>query len=411
MLVAKTSDDRIISLAERYSRKGLEMLQNNVKFYCPGCNNPVSLKLGQTRKWHFAHFRNTTCFYENEPESDYHLDGKRELYQWLQSQHSEPRLEYYLPEIRQRPDIYLPNKTSPIAIEYQCASIPPTHLIERTRGYFNKGIQPIWILGGQRLKRKHGSFTLTTMDLLCVRTAEKTSRSSPNLFTSPYTSLFFCPRQKSFVILSNLNTISSSQFLADINVISLSRATLERILHPSIVKAGSHFNKAWLQSKKNKRLAAMPFQNRSEQYIRSLCYKQGLIFSAFPPYAGLPHGHNILISTPSYIWQSWLILTFLFNKKNHMLKVPVVIKAFQGMLDQGLFQMRQMLCTKPSLTSILRGYFDQLCDLGIMVSVDKKTYRVMIDERWPYQQMDQLFLKDKLVLDKLEGMVRGHAKT
>ncbi|GAQ01189.1 competence protein [Companilactobacillus farciminis] len=74
--------------------------------------------------------------------------------------HSNVEEEFFLPEIQQRPDIFLVDQK--IAIEYQCALLKINLLEERILGYRRLGIKSIWILGGDylddRVHKKHLKF-------------------------------------------------------------------------------------------------------------------------------------------------------------------------------------------------------------------------------------------------------------
>src|SRR5699024_5533603 len=86
-------------------------------------------------------------------EGPVHEKGKLLLYQWLKKHNVDVRLEHYLPNIQQQPDLFLQLNKQRIAIEYQCSKIPITQLQKRNKGYQNAGITPIWILGPNQFKR------------------------------------------------------------------------------------------------------------------------------------------------------------------------------------------------------------------------------------------------------------------
>ena len=44
------------------------------------------IKAGNQRMYHFAHKKGGVCREVYENESVYHMEGKRQLYQWLSSQ-------------------------------------------------------------------------------------------------------------------------------------------------------------------------------------------------------------------------------------------------------------------------------------------------------------------------------------
>ncbi len=115
-------------------------LRNKEEFICPVCGEEVTLKLGNQRIFHFAHKKVGTCrdFYERE--SVYHMDGKRQLYQWLVQQKIPSILEYYDREIEQRPDVMFVYQGKKYALEYQCSTISETVFMKRTRSYLERWV-------------------------------------------------------------------------------------------------------------------------------------------------------------------------------------------------------------------------------------------------------------------------------
>ena len=82
----------------------------------------------------------------------YHRHGKELLYRWFERQNFHVDIEHYLPQIQQRPDIFIERAGRKIAIEYQCANLSIEQLYKRTYSYWRVGIQVIWIIGGNQLK-------------------------------------------------------------------------------------------------------------------------------------------------------------------------------------------------------------------------------------------------------------------
>ena len=100
------------------------------------------------------HQKGSLCVESYERESEYHLAGKLQLYQWLENQKLCPELEPFYQSIRQRPDIGVSVNQKNFALEFQCSTIPPELLLKRTKYYQAKGVTPVWIMGGKNIKRK-----------------------------------------------------------------------------------------------------------------------------------------------------------------------------------------------------------------------------------------------------------------
>src|SRR5699024_4561598 len=91
--------------------------------------------------------KTSQCDIKKRGEGEYHYKGKLLLYEWLKSQQKDVKLEAYIPEIKQRPDLLLTVKNKQIAIEFQCATIDPQIIFQRNKGYRRANIIPILILG------------------------------------------------------------------------------------------------------------------------------------------------------------------------------------------------------------------------------------------------------------------------
>lgn len=123
MFSAMIDQEEIICLADGYKTEDLKRLRKRHAFYCPVCRCELDLKVGAVKLPHFAHKPGAACPVQHEPESSYHLKGKRLLYEWLGRQGFRPVLEPYLQEIRQRPDLLLEYGTRQVAVEFQCANL------------------------------------------------------------------------------------------------------------------------------------------------------------------------------------------------------------------------------------------------------------------------------------------------
>lgn len=120
-----------------------ELATKGQQYHCPNCREPVILRQGAVKLPHFAHRQHSECSQAfSEGESREHLLGKRQLYGLF---HPHGRLEVYLPNLKQRPDLLL-GRT---AVEYQCSPLDFQRFLDRTAGYLDNDYQPIWILGSR----------------------------------------------------------------------------------------------------------------------------------------------------------------------------------------------------------------------------------------------------------------------
>ena len=136
MIIAVDKFGKAINLFE-------ELPEKENEFYCPACHSPVYLKNGPVKMAHFAHASLKNCKAWSENESAQHLGLKKELYDWF-AKSEQVKLEVYLPELQQTPDLLVNEK---IAIEIQCSSLSLQRLAERTKNYHKHGYKVIWLMG------------------------------------------------------------------------------------------------------------------------------------------------------------------------------------------------------------------------------------------------------------------------
>lgn len=105
MLTARTRTGKTVCLGYDYKKETLLHLRKKEEFVCPICGERLLPKLGDQKVYHFAHQPGSTCRDVYETESFDHLEGKRQLFQWLIRQNVPSILEHYDSEIQQRPDI------------------------------------------------------------------------------------------------------------------------------------------------------------------------------------------------------------------------------------------------------------------------------------------------------------------
>lgn len=114
--------------------------------FCPQCGQRVLLRAGQLKSPYFAHSRQSDCV-NSEGETNQHLAGKRQMWQWTQERGWDPQLEVYLPAVHQRPDLLLTWRSKKIAMEFQCSPLSCQRLMERNQGYRQLKMGFIWYLG------------------------------------------------------------------------------------------------------------------------------------------------------------------------------------------------------------------------------------------------------------------------
>ncbi|MFK3937273.1 competence protein CoiA [Alkalihalobacillus sp. NPDC078783] len=299
MLTAVLEDGTKISMADKWFEKELKDLRSKQQFVCPACDARVTLKLGSKRQWHFAHYKHTTCRLSLEPESPYHLSGKLRLYNWLIKQNIPVSLEVYLPLIQQRPDLLCKVGNQLIAIEFQCSSLSEERYQERTRGYQQIGITPIWVIGGNRLRRKQGDvFQILGFEWL---TARKDRMEQMNMS-------YYCPEASQWIFLKQIRSFSTTRALAQLICKRIELVTLNDILNPSIMPSLDSLS--WLRVKRAWRFPPVhPYQSKERRLYQKWLYHHNITPGQFPAEAGwyLPVQH--FIQTSPHIWQTIILVT------------------------------------------------------------------------------------------------------
>lgn len=149
ILTCKLGNEIINCYDGTYSKEQLKEWSDKKLLLCPVCGKPYEYCHGLVSAPYFRHADKIDCEpFCSEPETEEHINGKINLYKWIKSQ---PRvsnviLEAWIPETKQRPDIYFVFNGRQCVIEYQCSPIASEYY-ERHKLYSSIGISDIWICG------------------------------------------------------------------------------------------------------------------------------------------------------------------------------------------------------------------------------------------------------------------------
>lgn len=132
-----------------YKEEQLREWSNKGVLKCPACGEKMLYCHGDFKIAYFRHEKNSDCpdIY-SEGVTQEHIQGIKTLYDWLKNQEGikDLQLEKWIPETRQRPDIYFTKDGQEYAIEFQCSPIA-TQYNKRHELYRLQEIKDIWILG------------------------------------------------------------------------------------------------------------------------------------------------------------------------------------------------------------------------------------------------------------------------
>lgn len=361
LLTAQTKTGKTICLGLDFKKEVLVKLRTNEEFICPVCREAVVLKLGNQRIYHFAHRSGGSCrdYYENE--TVYHMEGKRQVYQWLLAQGIPAVLEYYDSEIQQRPDIMFKHNGYKYALEYQCSTISEEVFKKRTSAYYQQNYIPLWIISNNHLKMKRRNVvTLTSFHYFFLRK----SRSGHYFFPS------YCPEKKIFHIFGSFLPYSVRNTFTSHLQFPLQSTSVHNIIEP--VLSYPYRLKEWDNEierfKLNCSIRPSPEQKRFLQEI----YLRNLNLFLLPPEIGLPVRHSLLIQTPPIIWQTYLYLDIIHSLSPYdYIDIKDVERSFFRRLKKRDILIRdlpQLSNTSPFVAVI--EYFQQLDKLGVVMQKD-----------------------------------------
>lgn len=234
MLVAHNEQKELVQLHRQFSREELQRLRQQQQFFCPQCQEPLQLKIGQIRIPHFSHFQQSDCeALFSERESQTHLLGKQHLYEFFERLALSPQLEPYLPQIKQRPDLLIEYVNRQFAIEFQCSNLQREIFLERTLGYIRAKITPIWILHTpQRKKNGLGIQKIALNHTI----AQYMMQNNGQRYLITYD-----VASKTFYYYSNLLHVHKTQYLASINCIPLANQRFPLLIPTKISRTKFEF--------------------------------------------------------------------------------------------------------------------------------------------------------------------------
>ncbi|HGH7173163.1 TPA: competence protein CoiA family protein [Bacillus wiedmannii] len=296
MFIAKRENGEKIHLLYHQDEELLHRMRKMESFFCIACGKEVQMKLGKQKSWHFAHKKMDACLAFYEAESMYHMHGKELLYRWFKRQNFPVYIEHYLPEIQQRPDVFIERAGRTIAIEYQCANLSIEQLYKRTYSYWRAGIQVIWIIGGNQLKRQ-SAYWMKFSSLMAF-----SLQSYPQPFL-----IFFCSKQKSFMKCAFLTSFSTSVSFSHIIYLPTETTTFEMLFSPVSFRTET-LGEEWKKRKSNFRKNALPIWNYNHKSLLRLLYQCKYTPANFPSEIGVPLPSSFAFQTNPFIWQAFLYM-------------------------------------------------------------------------------------------------------
>jgi competence protein CoiA len=366
VLVANRENNERLSLGDSWEKKELMAIRSKENFHCPECNEQVIMKLGSKRIWHFSHLPGSSCEYQYDRESAYHLSGKLQLYNWLKQQGINAELEKYDPEAKQKPDITCDWQGKKYAIEFQSSIIPEELFVKRTRRYFENGYIPIWIAAGNLIKRT-GTYTIALNNFLYLFI-----RRPGHHWHIPV----YCPLSGQFIDMNGVIPITSRKIITQLDVHSIQNVSVDHLLFPLHKKYPKV--KTWhaeLQKFKSRyTLYPGSYQN---PFLREL-YHNRLNLLNLPPEIGLPVQSSPFVDTPAAIWQTYLYLdVFRYKKEGDLVTFAQVINAFTKRVKRGQIMLRSLpLAENIDYTRVVFDYVLLLTKISVLDQLNESRFKV-----------------------------------
>jgi len=360
IFIAKRENGEKIHLLYNCNEELLRRMRQQERFFCVACGKEVQMKLGKQKSWHFAHKKVDSCLAFYEAESMYHRHGKELLYRWFKRQNFHVDIEHYLPQIQQRPDIFIERAGRKIAIEYQCANLSIEQLYKRTYLYWRAGIQVIWIIGGNQLK-KQSAYWMKFSSLMAF-----SLQSYPQPFL-----IFFCSKQKSFMKCAFLTSFSTSVSFSHTIYLPTETTTFELLFSP-VPFQKEILDREWKQRKDYFRKNALPIWNYNYKSLLRLLYQFKCTPASFPSEVGVPLPSGFAFQTNPFIWQA-----FLYMKCIGELAVGECISLQYVCSYVKKYTKRRMLpyFSKHIWKVAVTEYMTFLCYTGVLRKVETYKYR------------------------------------
>ncbi|MDG5789132.1 competence protein CoiA family protein [Evansella sp. AB-P1] len=374
MFIANRKDGSIISLVEKnWRREELQADRENQSYYCPQCNEPLILKLGNQQTWHFAHYPKSSCVLSQTGETESHIKGKKLIIKWLIDHGYAPKIEYYIKEIKQRPDILVTIRGKTYVFEIQQSFISQEEYEKRNETYIKYGFEPIWIGIIRNLEKNYRpSYTTSMLDHFLIRS----SPISHSIYLDVETPAWYILQHFRYITYRNAMVFRTNSSLS----ITPNQLFQLNGFHSSLTLenyTSLYFSK-WEKEVRKKRLKMYLSMNTLERYMSKLFQQFQLNLNYFPALAVLPLEKNFNFLSPPEWWQSWLIINFI-NKTpiGETLQISKVIKSLYFQVELRNFQMRPLLVHPKTLVrEAILDYFNALICFHVVVKTHPGVYLI-----------------------------------
>ncbi|MFG6496385.1 competence protein CoiA family protein [Fictibacillus sp. UD] len=358
------------------------------KLLCPVCQCIVIPKCGTKKTWHFAHRSYEECAGFHEAETNYHMLGKKGLYKWLIESSEEPIVEFFLRDIAQRPDLFLPKHNH--AIEFQCATMSQDQLHRRIQGYQSLNIQSDWIFGLKRLTYKGNYLYLIQSTDLSAAKKDKDGHLYLN---------YYCPLQNQFLLLRNILPLSQRKSAAvSYRFSSKTFKHFHWLSNPFNEDEHFPYKDLWLKQKTTWRMTAFKNTSPSVMYMKKVLYFNNRSLTLFPSVAGVPSSGYYHFEASPYLWQTYLLL-MIEKLSVSLFSINFIEQEFERLIQKRIIQTREFPYINESWKDALRGYLHFLETHQILEQVTEQSYKIISKIHYP-KTVEEAFKLDKIFSEK-----------
>ncbi|MEO4054255.1 competence protein CoiA family protein [Solibacillus sp. CAU 1738] len=297
MLVARTMNGELLILTADLCPNELSELRKRTSFFCPQCQSKLQLKIGRVKIPHFAHLQTNFCDTTfSEGESATHLQGKQQLFTFFSKRTDAVALESYIPQLKQRPDLLVTHQNKQYAVEFQCSRIPTTQIHERSAGYKNFQITPLWLVKTPHQFRKQGISKISLNEFYQQFIAH---------YQNDRYLLTYNSEKRVFTYFSNLHYVQGSMWLGKVQTLPIERQQFPFFVPKRLTE--KEYNLLWITYKIHREnfLKSRILLSRSgvnDVFLRGI-YELRLSREALPHFIGIPILGSEAIPLFSAEWQ------------------------------------------------------------------------------------------------------------
>ncbi|MFZ6029024.1 MAG: competence protein CoiA family protein [Chloroflexota bacterium] len=209
----------IVSQHWRQQLDILRRLDRQGFLVCPGCRQPVRVKAGRVRRWHFAHKHLVNCPFERQ--SALLLETRAALYEWLVVQFGESAvtLEKIVSGLPRPLDcsVALPGDSGAAAYWIFDARMPPDERARLVDALSGLQASIVWLFAASLLRTEPGQPTqvhLTTTERAFKRQTDSDAANPLEAFTAGETLHYLDAESSTLISYHNLNLFHPPQLFA-----------------------------------------------------------------------------------------------------------------------------------------------------------------------------------------------------